>query len=111
MPAFPGLHPQLTAPLTSGDQGLEMVRILEASSESLLRGGSPVQISSLLNGDKLIRPITGRPARLAVSKLTAATVRSPKYIPAVDPKLRIKIQVNGQPGTRQNGNGHQADAQ
>jgi len=100
-----------TAPLTSGDQGLEMVRILEASSESLLRGGSPVQISSVLNGDKLIRPNAGRPARLAVSKLTAATVRPPKYIPAADPKLRIKIQVNGQPGTRQNGNGHQADAQ
>ncbi len=30
------------APLTDGSQGLELVKILEASSESLRRGGSPV---------------------------------------------------------------------
>ncbi|HEV7923785.1 MAG TPA: Gfo/Idh/MocA family oxidoreductase, partial [Verrucomicrobiae bacterium] len=30
------------APLTDGNQGLELVKILEASSESLRRGGSPV---------------------------------------------------------------------
>ena len=29
-------------PLTDGEQGLELVRILEASSESLRQGGSPV---------------------------------------------------------------------
>jgi predicted dehydrogenase len=31
-----------TPPLTGGQQGLELVRILEASSESLIRGGAPV---------------------------------------------------------------------
>jgi predicted dehydrogenase len=32
-------------PLTNGRKGLELVRILEASSESLKRGGSPVEIA------------------------------------------------------------------
>jgi predicted dehydrogenase len=32
-------------PLTSGDRGLELVRILEASSESLKLGGSPVEMA------------------------------------------------------------------
>jgi predicted dehydrogenase len=33
-------------PLTSGEKGLELVRILEASSESLKLGGSPVELAS-----------------------------------------------------------------
>jgi predicted dehydrogenase len=32
-------------PLTSGHQGLDLVRILEASSESLRQGGSPVELA------------------------------------------------------------------
>jgi predicted dehydrogenase len=92
-------------PLTDGSRGLEMVRILEASSESLKLGGSPVELASALNGQKLVRPFSGRPARLAVPKAPATTLRSPKDVLPADPKLRIKIQVNGQ-----NGNGHQADA-
>jgi len=82
-------------PLTDGSQGLELVRILEASSESLKRGGSPVELASGLNGDKCVRPSTGRPARLAVPKIVQARVGGPKYAPLDDPKLRIKIQVNG----------------
>jgi predicted dehydrogenase len=35
---------QGSTPLTSGQQGLELVRILEASSESLKRGGAPVAL-------------------------------------------------------------------
>jgi predicted dehydrogenase len=35
-----------TVPLTDGEQGLEMVRILEASSVSLKQGGAPVPIIS-----------------------------------------------------------------
>ena len=37
-------------PLTNGEDGLEMVRILEASSESLKRGGSPVKLFTQRNG-------------------------------------------------------------
>jgi predicted dehydrogenase len=41
-----------TQPLTHGSQGLELVRILEASSESLRQGGSPV----LLRPEQVERP-------------------------------------------------------
>jgi predicted dehydrogenase len=34
-----------TAPLTDGEQGLEMIRILEASSASLKLGGAPVTLA------------------------------------------------------------------
>ncbi|MGO9585427.1 MAG: hypothetical protein ACLP2Y_04350, partial [Limisphaerales bacterium] len=36
---------QGTTPLTDGRQGLELVRILEASSKSLKRGGASVNLS------------------------------------------------------------------
>ena len=83
-------------PLTDGSQGLEMVRILEASSESLKRGGSPVELASGLNGDKWVRPYSGRPARSAAPKMPAVSLGRQKKSPPADPKLRIKIQVNGQ---------------
>jgi len=97
-------------PLSDGNQGLELVRILEASSESLKLGGSPVELASGLNGEKPVRPFSGRPARLAVPKMVAARVGGQKFSPPADPKLRIKIQVNGQNGNGHRGNGHQVDA-
>ena len=84
-----------TTPLSGGSQGLELVRILEASSESLKQGGSPVELATGLNGVKSVRPYAGRPARLAVPKMVAARVAGKKYAPLADPKLQIKIQVNG----------------
>ena len=42
---------QGTTPLTDGRQGLELVRILEASSESLKQGGAPVEFSVPMNGN------------------------------------------------------------
>ncbi|MBI3853216.1 MAG: Gfo/Idh/MocA family oxidoreductase [Verrucomicrobia bacterium] len=42
---------QGTIPLTSGKRGLELVQILEASSESLKRGGAPIDLSHRPNGD------------------------------------------------------------
>ena len=84
-----------TTPLTGGNQGLELVRILEASSESLKQGGAPVELATRLNGVKSVRPYAGRPARLAVPKMVAARVAGKKYTPLADPKLQIKIQVNG----------------
>ncbi len=42
-----------STPLTSGQRGLELVQILEASSESIRRGGGPVELSTnaYTNGD------------------------------------------------------------
>jgi len=45
MPAFSGLHQSGYDPLYGGKQGLELVRILEASSKSLKRGGASVNLS------------------------------------------------------------------
>ncbi len=53
-------------PLTSGQKGLELVRILEASSESLKRGGAPVELDHRAitrngraqNGDVPVVPLT-----------------------------------------------------
>ena len=44
---------QGTTPLTDGRQGLELVRILEASSQSLKRGGAPVNLSGQENWQRL----------------------------------------------------------
>ena len=41
-----------TTPLTSGQWGLEVVRILEASSESLKWNGAPVDLSAGRNGER-----------------------------------------------------------
>jgi predicted dehydrogenase len=88
-------------PLTDGSQGLELVRILEASSESLRRGGTPVELASGLNGDKWVRPFSAKPVRSAAPKMPAVRLGGQKKSPPTDPKLRIKIQVNGDQG-----NGH-----
>jgi predicted dehydrogenase len=45
-------------PLTGGQQGLQLVRILEASSESLKRGGGPVDLSNAENGVISLRPVS-----------------------------------------------------
>jgi predicted dehydrogenase len=54
-------------PLTGGRQGLELVRILEASSESLKRGGGPVDLDQDQNGMISLRPASGVVAQTAVA--------------------------------------------
>jgi predicted dehydrogenase len=101
-------------PLSDGTQGLELVRILEASSESLKRGGSPVDLALRHNGDNWIRPFPEKPVRTPAPQRTPARLGGQngdqkngdrKDFPPADPKLRIKIQVNGHQG-----NGEQAEA-
>ena len=41
-----------TTPLSDGRQGLQLVQVLEASSESLKRGGGPVELPFRPNGNK-----------------------------------------------------------
>jgi predicted dehydrogenase len=41
-----------TTPLTDGKHGLELVRILEASTESLKKGGAPVRLAGVRNGNQ-----------------------------------------------------------
>lgn len=44
-------------PLTSGQRGLELVRILEASSQSLKLGGGPIDLASRRNGHVSLAPL------------------------------------------------------
>ncbi len=50
---------QGTAPLTGGQQGLELVQILEASSESLKSGGAPVELPHRQNGELSVKVTFG----------------------------------------------------
>jgi len=65
------------SPLSNGEQGLELVRILEASSESLRNHGSPV----LLSHYKAPRPVA-RPAAMEAGQPDAV---SPLYATPVAP--------------------------
>lgn len=53
-------------PLTGGQQGLQLVRILEASSESLKRGGGPVDLTNAENGIISLRPVSASVAQPSV---------------------------------------------
>jgi predicted dehydrogenase len=89
-------------PLTDGQQGLDLVRILEASSESLKRGGAPVDFSHQRNSDgwtssvsRVAESIPAPSAKMPTTRLKAKKL-SPKTIRTV-PKIPIKIQlVSGQ---------------
>src|SRR5882757_4461016 len=52
-----------STPLTSGQKGLELVRILEASSKSLKLNGGPVELDHQQNGATTLRPANGVPAQ------------------------------------------------
>lgn len=68
-----------TAPLTSGQRGLELVQILEASSESLRRGGGPVELGQKTNSELSVKvEFNGSAAAEPVRKKRAARGAAPK---------------------------------
>jgi predicted dehydrogenase len=69
-------------PLTDGQQGLDLVRILEASSESLKRNGAPI---SLVESRRRLESI----------------------VPVVNQDVAPMLASNGQNGNGHNGNGHE----
>jgi predicted dehydrogenase len=79
---------QGTTPLTDGKQGLELVRILEASSKSLKRAGASVSLSDRENGNGCVRAIPEPASRIS----TAGIVRK-KTSPQTSGKLPLRIQV------------------
>jgi predicted dehydrogenase len=66
-------------PMTDGQQGLELVRILEASSESLKHGGAPVEFSNSRNGNGF----------------SESSVNGNGHIPPRSSKIPVKIPLNG----------------
>jgi predicted dehydrogenase len=83
---------QGTTPLTDGNQGLELVRILEASSQSLKRGGEAVNLSGQENGNGW-RPLIPEPA-IRISTIGIAKKKTSRQ---TGRKLRLKLQVPARP--------------
>ncbi len=83
-----------TTPLTDGKQGLELVRILEASTKSLGKGGAPVELPGVRKEDQ--RPeaawISSRGPELPVLMPRSG---AKKRVSQNGRKLRIKFRVNG----------------
>jgi hypothetical protein len=83
---------QGTQPLTSGNDGLELVRILEASSESLRQGGAPVGLSVQTNGHDGAPVLSNGSLRLSIvnyKKDSKKMTRSP------DRKPQVKLRARG----------------
>lgn len=80
-----------TAPLTDGRQGLDLVRILEASSESLRLGGAPV---SLAKSEERVATASARRAVGTRPAMAVARFKT-KSVPAMSQKLAVKIRLNG----------------
>jgi predicted dehydrogenase len=78
-------------PLTEGQQGLELVRILEASSESLKKGGAPVLLSAHLNGGNGNLPVSDCAIRISV-----LGTQKKKTSPRVSRRPRIKLRAQTQ---------------
>jgi predicted dehydrogenase len=76
-----------TTPLTDGRQGLELVRILEASSKSLKRGGGSVNLSGQDNGNGWLPPISEPGIRIS-----AVGIAKKKASRPAGRKLRLKLQ-------------------
>jgi predicted dehydrogenase len=84
-----------TTPLSDGRQGLELVRILEASSESLRQGGAAVEFSKQ-STKKLMPDLSAEIApRASASALSASRMNGKKHSSANGRKLKIKINMNG----------------
>jgi predicted dehydrogenase len=92
---------QGTVPITSGQHGMDLVRILEASSESLKLGGAPVEMMSAQNknGSRWLRPVSRIPSRLAAPKKSVNGSNGNGHAAASPDarKLKIKVRLNGVP--------------
>ncbi len=81
---------QGTTPLSSGHHGLELVRILEASSESLRQGGAAVELATLNLSGTVWKSPNG-----TATRATAGRPGRKKSAVAADRKARIQLDTNG----------------
>jgi len=80
-------------PLSCGTRGWELVKILEASSESLRRGGAAVELSKPAS-EVILKPATASP-RAKTAKLMANGLNPKRRAAKSNGSARIKIVVNG----------------
>ena len=83
-----------THPLTDGKQGLELVRILEASTKSLEKGGAPVELAGARKEDHGLEVARVFPRGPEFPVLTPR-LETKKRPSQNGRKLRIKLRVNG----------------
>ena len=83
-----------THPLTDGIQGLELVRILEASTKSLEKGGAPVELAGARKEDHGLEAARVFPRGPEFPVLTPR-LETKKRPSQNGRKLRIKLRVNG----------------
>ncbi len=84
-----------TSPLTDGKQGLELVRILEASTKSLEKGGAPVELAGARKEDPRLETIKAS-SRGPEFPVLIPRPRAKKRPSQNGRRLRIKLRVNGQ---------------
>ncbi len=85
-----------TKPVSCGTRGTELVRILEASSESLRHGGAPVEFGKSQNGHASAVIAPKKVPRIAAPKiLTNGSRAKKKSAPATNGTAGVKIVLNG----------------
>ena len=84
---------QGTTPISDGTQGLELVRILEASSESLKQGGAPVQFGQTAPNRLAAPGMAEFPAREGNLGIAAAKAKRTRHASS---HLRHKILAENQ---------------
>ena len=81
-----------TRSLTSGEDGLELVRILEASTESLKKGGAPVHLSVGLNGNNGATSVPASSLRVSILSYAKAAKGLPRR---AGRKSQVKLRTRG----------------
>jgi len=82
-----------TQPLTGGKEGLELVRILEASSESLRKNGAPVSLSAQQNAGNGASSLSE--ASLRLSLLSYDKTGAKKFPRPAVRKSQVKFRTRG----------------
>jgi predicted dehydrogenase len=82
---------QGTQPMTDGEDGLELVRILEASTQSLKKGGAPIGLSAKQNGDHGAGSISEAALRLSILTFEKGAKKSARRpVQTAQVKLRAR---------------------
>jgi predicted dehydrogenase len=79
-----------STPLTDGKQGLELVRILEASSDSLRKGGAPVELAHPRNGNHWTAPVSRVATQTLPIEISTVRLKGKKRSAPSDHKLEVK---------------------
>jgi len=83
------------SPMTDGQKGLELVRILEASSESLKQGGCAIEFSKRSSGNVSTTPSPTRLARRVLTpKMSGSRLNGKKLSDPTGRKPQMKIASN-----------------